>query len=101
LIKGLHISYCIPLKLTQILRNGPIDQPRVRRPVEREEWLVVRGIHYIPTSLSATDSHKGILIIFVIGAIQAKQTPKGLGTQGNNGIGKQFLYVVKGKENGH
>jgi hypothetical protein len=39
--------------------------------------------------------------MFVVGAIQAKQTPMGLGAQGNDRIGKQLLDVIKRKENGH
>jgi hypothetical protein len=45
--------------------------------------------------------HKGIFIVFVVGAIQAKQIPIGLSTQRNNGIGRQTLYVIKREENGH
>jgi hypothetical protein len=66
-----------------------------------KERFAVWGIHDILNSLCATNTHKGILIVLIVGAIQAKQTPIGLSTQGNNRVGKQALYVIKGEENGH
>jgi hypothetical protein len=88
LAKRFQISHSLPLKLTQILIDSSLNQPRVGSPVEREKRLSVRKVHHVPTSLSTTDTHKSIFVIFIRGAIQAEQTPIRLTTQGNSRVGK-------------
>jgi hypothetical protein len=69
--------------------------------MERKKGSIINNVHCISASFPTTNTHKGILIVLIVGAIQAKQTPIGMSTQGNNRIGKQALYLVKRKEDGH
>jgi hypothetical protein len=62
---------------------------------------IIISIHYTPATFSASHTHKGLLIVLIVGTIQSKQTPIGLSTQGNNVIGKQTFYVVERKEDGY
>jgi hypothetical protein len=69
--------------------------------MERKKGSVISSIHYVPTSFPTTNTHKGVLIVLIIGTIQAEQTPIGLSTQGNNIVGKQAFYVIERKEDDH
>jgi hypothetical protein len=80
MVKRFLISHNLFLELAQILIYSTPNQPMVGSPVEREQRLVVRGIHHISTPLSTTDTHKGIFVVFIVGAIEAKQTSIRLAT---------------------
>jgi hypothetical protein len=62
---------------------------------------IIISIHYASAIFPTTNTHKGVFIVFIVRAVQAKQTPIGLSTQGDSRIGKQTFYVIKRKEDGH
>jgi hypothetical protein len=69
--------------------------------VERKERFTLRRVHNVLNPLSATNTQEGLLIIFIVRAIQAKQTPIGLSTQRDKRIGTKVLYMIKREEDGH
>jgi hypothetical protein len=58
-------------------------------------------IHHALAMFSTTNTHKGVLIIFVIRTIQTKQTPVGLSTQGDHVLGKQVFNMIKREKDSH
>jgi hypothetical protein len=66
-----------------------------------KEGTTIISVHYTPATFSAPHTHKGLFVILIVGTIQSKQTPIGLSAQRNCVIGKQTLYMVEGKEDGH
>jgi hypothetical protein len=100
LTKRLHIGHCLPLKLTQPLTHTAPNESRITGPTEGKERLAVLEIHHILAPLPATNAHKRVFIVFIVGAVEAKQTPVGLTTQGNNIFRAEVFDLIKRKENG-
>jgi hypothetical protein len=69
--------------------------------MEGKKGSVITIIHHASTVLSTSNTHKGVLVVLIVRAIQIKQTPIGPSTQRNNILGKQDFNMVERKEDGH